>query len=80
LNLGTFPEGIDVATEIEKAAKTGRSKGTEVTGLWVMAPETGIYFDLDLTASNYVALCLLPDPPEQGPHALKGMWTEFTVR
>lgn len=69
-----------MATEIEKAAKTGRSKGTEVTDLWVMAPETGIYFDLDLTASNYVALCLLPDPPEQGPHALKGMWTEFTVR
>jgi hypothetical protein len=27
LNLGTFPEGIDVEAEIEKAAKTGRSKG-----------------------------------------------------
>jgi hypothetical protein len=80
LNLGTFPEGIDVAAEIEKAAKTGRSKGKEVTGLWVMAPGTTIYFDLDLPAGNYVALCLLPDPPEQGPHALKRMWSKFTVR
>jgi hypothetical protein len=79
LNLGRYPKGVDVEAEIKKAAKTGRSKGQEVTGVWVMAPGTSLYYNLDLPAANYVAACMLPEPPKLGPHALRGMWSKFTV-
>lgn len=79
LNLGEVPQDVDLVAEVKKTAKTGRGKLDEVTGLFGMAPGTNVYFDLDFSPGRYVALCLLPDPPEQGPHALRGMWTEFAV-
>lgn len=35
----------------------------------------------DLTASRYLFVCFMPDTsdPEETPHALKGMWADFTV-
>lgn len=80
MTIGRFSPGTDVVEEIRRHAKTGRGKGTEVPGMWVLAPGTQAYLDLDLTPGRYAVVCFLSDPENQPAHALQGMYDLFTVR
>jgi hypothetical protein len=78
LNIGRFPPGIDVLKEIKRHAETGRGRGTEVTGLAMIGPGRDAYLELNLPQGSYAFACFFSGGSE-GTHALKGMYTPFTV-
>jgi hypothetical protein len=78
LNIGRVPPGVDVVEEIKRHAETGRGRVTEVPGLAMIGPGKEAYLELNLTQGPYVFACFFSGEPE-GTHALKGMYTSFTV-
>jgi hypothetical protein len=77
LNIGKFPAGLDPLEELKRHAQTGHGRGEEVTGLAMIGPGREAYLELDLTKGSYAFACLFSGP--EGVHALKGMYTPFTV-
>ncbi len=57
----------------------GPPPGKAVGGIATMKPGTTNYFDVELAAGEYVALCFVPDHKDGKPHFLHGMARQFSV-
>ena len=57
----------------------GPPPGKAVGGIANMKPGTTSYFDVELTAGEYIAICFVPDLKDGKPHFEHGMATQFTV-
>jgi hypothetical protein len=77
-------EGATSADVIDAISATAPPAGpppfSEVSGFQGIAPGATGTLDLDLEAGNYVALCFIPSPANEGkPHVALGMIAEFSV-
>jgi len=57
----------------------GPPPGSAVGGIAGMKPGTTNYFEVDLAAGDYVAICFIPDAKDGKPHFEHGMATQFKV-
>ncbi|HJR65278.1 MAG TPA: hypothetical protein VJ802_02530 [Gemmatimonadaceae bacterium] len=58
---------------------SGPPPGRAAGGIASMKPGTTNYFEVDLPAGEYVAICFVPDKNDGKPHFLHGMARQFTV-
>ena len=58
---------------------SGPPPGRAVGGIASMKPGTTNYFEVDLPAGEYVAICFVPDKTDGKPHFLHGMARQFSV-
>jgi hypothetical protein len=57
----------------------GPPPGSAVGGVASMKPGATNYFEVDLAAGEYVAICFVPDHKDGKPHHVHGMATQFRV-
>jgi hypothetical protein len=67
--------------DLQKWVETmqGPPPGKAIGGIASMKPGATNYFDVELTAGEYVALCFVPDHKDGKPHHVHGMVKPFTV-
>ena len=75
LDIGRLPAGADAGEEVRRQAETGQGSIAELPGLATLSPGAQAYFELDLSSRSYVFVCFIELPPDEEPHALKGMFT-----
>lgn len=80
LGIGRLDPGADALAEIRRHAETGHGRMTEVTGVGLAGPGTDVYVDLALPAGSYAFVCFFGEPPDEKPHALKGMYRHIVLR
>lgn len=75
--LSKIPEDLDIEQALQSDEEP---EGVEDIGGTVLEPqdETTVVFADPLAAGRYVMLCFVEAADGQ-PHALKGMWSEFTI-
>ena len=78
LVLSRVPADLDIEEALQSEEEPEGVEDIGFAGPWVPGTNlTSILVD-ELEPGRYVMLCFIPDA-EGTPHALKGMWAEFTV-
>lgn len=79
--LEKIPADLDVEAALMSEEETEGTEEIAYAGPLFPGDEFNLVFDEPLEPGRYLMVCFFPDTddPDEKPHALKGMWADFTI-